>query len=572
MKQWLQRAIPFCLALLMVIPAYAVDYGQQTTGERTYQQIFSDVPETHWAFVFIAELSERKAINGYPDGRFYPKNTVTRAEFAKIMVAAAGLNAQAVSVSSFSDVPTTEWSSPFIETAKPYLTGFTAGNQLWFKPSTAALREDIAVAVVRLKGYDTRLADFSMLSTMFKDTDSISNAAKPYVALAVENGLMNGFPDGTFRGQATITREEAAAILWRAFQYGNDNKVIPGDGMPASVPATPAAPNGKPHKVETLAAFPGTGFFDAMQIVTTGSNEIYVLAKNSIYLVQDGKSTMVMDGDTLTYEISDKELITQVFHKTKTDAGFLPYIEGGESVVFSEGRIVGLAYDKEKDRVLALHTFPATSTYYGTSDYDYVAMRAVYDVTKPEPISRHIRSASSASILDFTNGPPYWRAELQPLVMGNNLYAETGVFDLTPGIDNAYSFQYIAGFSGNHYHFANIKGQITGFESSKWHVYDIAAGYKATPYPYAPDVPYSGAVTFDETNAYILGEDHQIYQIPFTPGKSGMKSSLLLPSDKIDIRDGKPIGRVTALALDAEGSFIFFDCDNGLLRKLSVTK
>ena len=78
MKRWLKRAIPFCLALLMVVPAYAVDYGQQTTGERTYQQIFSDVPETHWAFQFIAELNERKAISGYPDGRFYPKNTVRR--------------------------------------------------------------------------------------------------------------------------------------------------------------------------------------------------------------------------------------------------------------------------------------------------------------------------------------------------------------------------------------------------------------------------------------------------------------------------------------------------------------
>lgn len=573
MKRWLQHAIPFCLALLMLVPAYAVDNGQQTTGKRTYQQMFSDVPETHWAFTSIAELSERKAINGYPDEKFYPKNTVTRAEFAKILVVASGLNAQAVPASSFSDVPTTEWSSPFIETAKPYLTGFTSGKRLLFKPNTAALREDVAVAIVRLKGYDTRLADLSILSTMFKDADSISNVARPYVALAVENGLINGLPDGTFRGQATITREEAAAILWRAFQYGNDNKVIPGE-TPAPVLPTPTAPKGKTYNVETLATFAGTSFFDAMQIVTTGSNDIYVLAQNRIYLVKDGKSTVVMDGDSLTYKISDKELITQVFHKAKTDAGFLPYIEGGESVTFSEGRIVGLAYDKIKDRVLALYAFPATPTYYDTtSDYDYVSMRAVYDVTKWEqPTSRHISNASSASILDFRNGPPNWRSEMQPLVLGNNLYAEAGVFDLTPGIDNAYSFKNVDGFSGNHYHFANIKGQLTGFENAKWHIYDMAAEYKDTSYTYVPDVSFSGGVAFDETNAYIMGDDHQIYQISFTPGKSGMKSPLLLSTEKIDVRDGKTIGRVTALALDADGSFIFFDCDNGLLRKLSVIK
>lgn len=71
---------------------------------------------------------------------------------------------------------------------------------------------------------------------MFSDVDAISTAAQPYVALAVENGMISGYEDGTFRGQATITRGEAAAMLWRAFQYGGDSKLIPGE-TPAHTPS-----------------------------------------------------------------------------------------------------------------------------------------------------------------------------------------------------------------------------------------------------------------------------------------------------------------------------------------------
>ena len=96
--------------------------------------------------------------------------------------------------------------------------------QNYFRPNNYALREDIAVALVKLKGYDTKNTNQNILQTMFSDYDSISESAKPYVATAVDRGLVSGYDDGTFKGQDSITRAEAAAMLWRAYQYGNDNK------------------------------------------------------------------------------------------------------------------------------------------------------------------------------------------------------------------------------------------------------------------------------------------------------------------------------------------------------------
>lgn len=253
-KIMLSSLLTLTMMVSVLLPtSFAVEYGTDIPpGQAEYTQKFSGVPQSHWAFQYIAEMVNRGAVSGYPDGLFRPGKTVTRAEFAKIMLGAAGKTPVASSVSSYADVPLTNWASPFVETAKPYMTAYRNGNTLLFKPSAGALREDIAVAVVKLKGYDTRIADLSMLESMFTDTDSISSSAKPYVALAVENGLISGYPDGTFRGQGTITRGEAAAVLWRAFQYGSDDKVIPGDegenpnsGMPEK-PELPEAPSVEP--------------------------------------------------------------------------------------------------------------------------------------------------------------------------------------------------------------------------------------------------------------------------------------------------------------------------------------
>lgn len=189
--------------------------------------LFSDVNSSHWAYAAIKDLNTRKVLGGYPDGKFRPERVVTRAEFAKIMVLAAGLTPKDVTATSFSDIKPDDWYTPYIEAAKDYLSGYTLPNgQLIYDPEAPALREDIAVAVVKLKGYDkTRYVDLSIIQAMFTDYNSISNYAKNYVALAVENKLVSGFPDETFRAQSPITRAEAAAMLWRAYQQGNDNKV-----------------------------------------------------------------------------------------------------------------------------------------------------------------------------------------------------------------------------------------------------------------------------------------------------------------------------------------------------------
>lgn len=226
-----RKIMSFLLALVMVffvsLPSYAVigEYGEELSNRppKTYKHTFKDVPTSHWAFEYIEEMVNRNVLDGYPDGKFYPDNIVTRAEFAKIMTVAAGLVIDK-HTSSYYDVKDSDWCCPYIESAKYYLSGYVIEGKSYYVPDGNALREDIAVALVKLKGYDTTGYDLSILKTMFSDWNSISDGARKYVAVAVERGLVSGYEDGTFRGQDGVTRAEASALLWRAYQYGNGNK------------------------------------------------------------------------------------------------------------------------------------------------------------------------------------------------------------------------------------------------------------------------------------------------------------------------------------------------------------
>lgn len=300
--------------------AAVVDYGAELDpNEKTYTQTFRDVPENHWCFKMIEDLVERGAINGFPDGNFYPNNTVTRQEFAKIMVVAAKEPVYPASNVSFSDVPLTHWANPFIEAAKPYMTAYQdrQGNQT-FKPEAGALREDMAVAVVKLRGYDARLADLSMLTTMFSDVDSISVSARPYVALAVENGIISGYPGqngqkGTFGAQRTITRCEAAAILWRAFQYGSDEKVIPGDQ-----PDQPAASDPVNTPEPTKPAQPSPSPKPTLPTEPAEPEKPYVAEQLARATVDEQGQHITMDeDDNIIFYDSKKEQILSLNPNTK---------------------------------------------------------------------------------------------------------------------------------------------------------------------------------------------------------------------------------------------------------------
>lgn len=120
---------------------------------------FSDVPATHPFYAPIEAAAHAGLVNGYADHTFRPNNNITRAQFAKIAVAAAEWLPLPPAAATFHDVPPT---NPFytpIETAfcHDLISGYTCGgpsepcdstSRRYFRANANATRGQIAKIVM----------------------------------------------------------------------------------------------------------------------------------------------------------------------------------------------------------------------------------------------------------------------------------------------------------------------------------------------------------------------------------------------------------------------------------------
>ncbi|MCL6450109.1 MAG: S-layer homology domain-containing protein [Acetobacteraceae bacterium] len=200
----------------------------------------------HWARDSIETMCSQGVVGGLPDGSFRPDDPVSRAQFAKIMVNALSLPPVEGGGRSFRDVPATHWAYSSIQGAAPYLPGYSDGT---YRPDAAALREDVAAALVRALGWEYETVDPARLAG-FTDGYSIPSALRNLVAIAVDRGLLAGYPDGSFRGKGTLTRAQACVVVLRAQRMsGAVTPGIPwsGTGMtPPSAPPPALSPSPQP--------------------------------------------------------------------------------------------------------------------------------------------------------------------------------------------------------------------------------------------------------------------------------------------------------------------------------------
>jgi hypothetical protein len=172
-------------------------------------------------------LVEKGVISGYPDGTFKPNELVTRSEFAKMMYYTLGIDKTSdysgviVDQPFFVDVTGDNWEYMYVKYVGRYMTGFEAADgQAYFMGSEPAVREDMAVALVKALKLEAELADdtkadyvYAKLQEIFSDAAEISPNLRKFVLVAYEQKLISGYPDGTFGPQKPITRAETAALL-----------------------------------------------------------------------------------------------------------------------------------------------------------------------------------------------------------------------------------------------------------------------------------------------------------------------------------------------------------------------
>lgn len=243
MRKWLLSAV--IIGLLVSLPATC--FASNDTSLKDLKG--------HWSEAQVTKAVKTGWINGYPDKTFRPENTITRAEFTKMALAADRLipgsdNAllyetgkqqykgdTEIAVNSEDQRTLTEYEQkPLTDMNSHWLTkqGWTnialnygmlvsedyAHSGYRFDPDKPITRYEMAIIMDRMLGLvNPSMYDHSGEDTGFTDDGNMKDWQKGYVIEARKAGVLQGYPDGSFHGERTATRAEAVTMVQNALDY-----------------------------------------------------------------------------------------------------------------------------------------------------------------------------------------------------------------------------------------------------------------------------------------------------------------------------------------------------------------
>ncbi len=181
---------------------------------------FSDL-QGNWSYQAVTRVATLDLISGYPSGQFMPDQPVSLLESIVLLLKACGYNPSSgqntgQAASPASGVPQVPWGQPYVNAAvaKNIIPDDVLGA---FNPDAPATRAEIAVMLGRLLQLPVSesSAPGSSVSDSFSDLSTAPAADIPYITAIHAAGLMQGYSDGSFGPQKSITRAEMAALLAR---------------------------------------------------------------------------------------------------------------------------------------------------------------------------------------------------------------------------------------------------------------------------------------------------------------------------------------------------------------------
>lgn len=184
-----KKAMSYILSIGILLAAFSIPAAAEVS--------FSDLGENHWAFQSVSKLVSDGTISGYEDGTFRPDNTVTRAEFVKMI----GKGPERRET-DFSDVPKEHWGYEYI-----MYSGLKSNGNL-FEPDRPITRGETAELLWSRAGEKKGEIAPSIITQQSPNADAI--------AWLYNNSIMIGNDGVQLRLEDTLSRAEAAALIIRS--------------------------------------------------------------------------------------------------------------------------------------------------------------------------------------------------------------------------------------------------------------------------------------------------------------------------------------------------------------------
>lgn len=182
---------------------------------------FSDVAESEWYYQDVKESWIKLLVNGMSDTTYEPLQYTLRAQVVTTLWRLAG-EPEPAGNAGFSDVQSGQWYSDAIAWASEndIVNGYPSGK---FYPFDSITRQELMTILFRYAQYAG--LDISQTATLteFQDVSSVDTWAKSAVVWSVGSGLQNGIPkrSGLYLDpRGYVTRAQLAAFLNRLSDMG----------------------------------------------------------------------------------------------------------------------------------------------------------------------------------------------------------------------------------------------------------------------------------------------------------------------------------------------------------------
>ena len=163
---------------------------------------------------------------GYPDGTVRPGGSITRAEATTIFFRLLTEESRSqfwATENRYSDVAAGQWYNNAVSTMTRagIVNGYPDGT---FRPNAPITRAEMAKII-------------ALFAKLDKSTDRFPDAAghwaEAYIRLAAGNGWIEGYPDGTFRPNQSITRAETVTMIDRVLERvpKDESRLLPHETM-----------------------------------------------------------------------------------------------------------------------------------------------------------------------------------------------------------------------------------------------------------------------------------------------------------------------------------------------------
>ncbi|BBH22467.1 hypothetical protein Back11_38120 [Paenibacillus baekrokdamisoli] len=200
---------------------YAVLVVDQTTNKPEQPTdpavgiTFSDIAG-HWAEASIKQAVSGGIVKGYTDGTFKPGKTVTRAEFAVMLMNALKPQGEGAALTFTDKAEIGAWAQQAVAQAVQagIIKGYEGGT---FRPNAVITRVEMAAMIANT----LKLASESNSSTGFADDKDIPSWAKGAVGALKKFGLLEGKGGNKFDPTATATRAEAVTVILKMLTQVN---------------------------------------------------------------------------------------------------------------------------------------------------------------------------------------------------------------------------------------------------------------------------------------------------------------------------------------------------------------